>query len=373
MPPGTTAALALLAAVAATAAAPPQPSSLIEEMLATASINASDWDYEGVLNCALFLLPDNRSTGAVFTYASYPASTLAHSVFVTTSTDSGRTFAAAVLQPAPAPWFPGLKIYAMPQIATLTDAQGASWANLIWNAYPLGRRSATARWNGSCFEWPASTAALVDVTNAEDGGINHAAISLRSRGRLFHISAGANMPNCKNCGVMGSFSDDKGMSWSHSATNVSVLHTVDTNGALYEADEPMTVELSNGTLWTLIRTNAGGNETMATSTLWEAFSDDGGENFRSPPTPSSLISWSSPVAIVRLERASRWLPAALDLAPLLLVWTNARTTQDYSQSTRSALHAALSFDDGRSFVGHREIMRDPRRKEAVFPDGDHGR
>ena len=68
----------------------------------------------------------------------------------------------------------------------------------------------------------------------------------------------------------------------------------------------MTVELSNGTLWTLIRTNAGGGETMAMSTLWEAFSDDGGRHWRGPPRPSSLISWSSPAVVLRLDRSALW-------------------------------------------------------------------
>ena len=68
--------------------------------------------------------------------------------------------------------------------------------------------------------------------------------------------------------MMGVFSDDGGLHWQHSATNLSVPHTApNPKPACGAADEPMTVELSNGTLWTLIRTNGGGSERMATSTL----------------------------------------------------------------------------------------------------------
>ena len=365
---------------------PPRPSGLLDAMLRT--FPSSSWQYTSTMNAALCVLPDSR-TAAYFSYATFPASKISKQIYVTTSSD-GEGWTAAVPQPGPAPWYPAVlaaseSVYEVPQCLVLPPpADGSpSVASLMWQAYPLGLRAGIARWNASAaaFNWPRTVTALAAVDNANDGGINRPPIRLRT-GRLFHIGAGANMPGagCGGIGMMGAFSDDGGLHWQHSATNLSVPHTApNPKPSCGAADEPMTVELSNGTLWTLVRTNGGGSERMATSTLWEAFSDDGGEHWRGPPQPSSLISWGSPAAVMRLDRAAKWLQRAElggsgvpGVPPILVLWTNARTGQDYSESTRSLLHAALSFDDGRTFRGHREVARDPQMKTAPYPDSDTG-
>jgi hypothetical protein len=186
------------------------------------------FEYTTTMNAALCVLPDNR-TAAYFTYASFPAATISRRVYVATSSDGGRTFAPAVPQPGPAPWYAAvlsaaISVYEVPQCLALPDGS----ASLMWQAYPLGLRSGRAIWNTSSatFDWPHSTAELAVVDEADDGGINRPPLRLRN-GRLFHIGAGADMPgaSCKGIGMMGAYSDDLGKSWQHSATNLSVPHT----------------------------------------------------------------------------------------------------------------------------------------------------
>ena len=54
-----------------------------------------------------------------------------------------------------------------------------------------------------------------------------------------------------------------------------------------------------------------------------------------------------------------------------VIWTNNRQGPGprISEASRMLLHAALSFDDGETFVGHREIMRDPLVKVSISPTG----
>lgn len=334
--------VAPLVAGSLAAAPPPRHSQLLDTMLSTFPSNR--WQFTSTMNAALCVLPNNQ-TAAYFTCAAFPAAIISKLIYMTTSTDHGATFSPPVLQAGPVPWYAAVlnaaqSVYEVPQCLLLpAGPNGPPSTVLMWQAYPLGLRAGRADWNATSgtFEWPRHTADLVVVDQATDGGINRPPIRLRT-GRLFHIGAGANMPGgCKGVGVMGAYSDPPYALWHHSATNLTVPLPLDVpNPSCGEADEPVTVELSNGTLWTLIRTNAGGGETMALSTLWEAFSDDGGAHWRGAPRPSSLISWSSPAAVLRLDRSAGWghNRSGGGKPPILVLWTNARTTQDYRLVSR---------------------------------------
>jgi sialidase-1 len=336
-------------------------------------------------NVALFLQPDNR-TGVYFA-SSYTKSA---STMYTASVD-GRTFAKPVHQPVGGVKFPSdpgvvrrwdgskwlvvsRRMYEVPQVVT---ADG--WANLLFQMYPLGLRSARAVWNATTgrYDWPAMT---VTVTTTVDGGISRPCIRLRHHdGRLFHIG-GDGISDAKiGGGILGAFSDDNGASWRFSATNASVpasphclaKHT----GACGGGTEAMTVELSDGVLWMLIRSPGGGNQTAETSTVWQTFSDDGGQTFRGNATPTTFITHASPVLVLRLANAVNWMVAAgfkpPTTAPILVVWTNNRQGpgRKVNEASRMLLHAAISFDNARTFHGHREIMRDPLAKVSISSSG----
>jgi hypothetical protein len=253
-------------------------------------------------------------------------------------------------------------------------------ANLLFQMYPVGLRSATAHWNATegRYMWPE--APPVVVTNTVDGGISRPCIWLRGRGRLFHIGGDGVSDAHIGGGILGAFSDDFGSNWSYSTSNVSVPahpHCQDVlHGACGGGDEPMTVELSNGSLWTLIRTPGGGNQTAETSTVWQTMSNDGGQSFHEP-TPMPIITHDAPVLVLRLERATSWMTRAgishgpTAPPPILLVWTNTRQGpgRKINEASRMLLHAAVSFDEGATFHGHREIMRDPLAKVSISPTG----
>ena len=269
----------------------------------------------------------------------------------------------------------------------------------MFELYPLGLRSGKALWNTSTarYDWPLEWQ-LADVDVVRDGGINRPAICLTPNSggvrRLFHIGAIGNQDE----GVVGSYSDDNGQTWTLSVNNATVpgrntpggMGTFGKQGRCGAlpcggGEEPSTVELSNGTLWTMIRVAGGGTQGFDNSTLWQAFSDDRGESFRSTPTASKIISYDAPVSLLRLRRSSTWRTPSQDgrePQPILLIWNNAREQKVVNgmhvwdpaleSATRALLHAAISFDDGKSFVGHREVMRDPLIKVKQIPSDDHG-
>ena len=87
------------------------------------------FEYTTTMNAALCVLPDNR-TAAYFTYASFPAATISKRVYTTTSSDGGLTFAPAVPQLGPAPWYTAvlsaaISVYEVPQCLALPDGSAS--------------------------------------------------------------------------------------------------------------------------------------------------------------------------------------------------------------------------------------------------------
>ena len=144
------------------------------------------------------------------------------------------------------------------------------------------------------------------------------------------------------------YSDDGGDSWQKSPAKLKVqTPSIGTYGAV----EPVVLELRDGRVWMLIRTQLG--------RLYESFSKNGGSNW-SPPRPTRLISSDSPVGLVRLPDDR-----------IVLLW-NKCLRFPYAHGGRQVLHAAISEDEGRTWIGQREVARDPLRNEPPPPGGDHG-
>ncbi len=92
--------------------------------------------------------------------------------------------------------------------------------------------------------------------------------------------------------------------------------------------EPVVMELRDGRLWMLIRTNLGH--------FLQAFSEDNGLTW-SEPTPTQIVSPSAPCHIIRLTSGR-----------LAIIWNNFGETS--TDVRRSALSMALSEDEGRSWT-----------------------
>jgi len=151
------------------------------------------------------------------------------------------------------------------------------------------------------------------------------------------------------------YSDDDGRSWRQSAAKLTAPCYADYNGANYGACEPTILQLADGRVWMLIRTQTG--------RLYESFSPDGAE--WSEPKPSRFLSSDSPGWLVRLPDRR-----------IVLLWNNCENTSRINgkgvYTNRDALHAAVSDNEGKTWHGYREICRDPFRNESPPKRGDRG-
>jgi hypothetical protein len=143
------------------------------------------------------------------------------------------------------------------------------------------------------------------------------------------------------------YSDDDGVTWQNSPDEFS---TETPHIGAYGAVEPAAIQLKDGRVWMLMRTQLG--------RFYESFSDNGAQ--WSPAKPSRLISSDAPAGLLRLTDAG------------LLLFSNACLRYPYGQGARYVLHAAVSYDEGRTWRGFREIARDPHRSELPDAHSDYG-
>lgn len=127
------------------------------------------------------------------------------------------------------------------------------------------------------------------------------------------------------------------------------------NGVRDGACEPTIIELTDGRLWMLMRSQTG--------KLTESYSDDGGLNW-TPAVNSNFYTTTGPPSLTRLNDGR-----------LMLIWNNGTMPQRYKgrvwYAGRDALHAAISDDDGKTWRGFREIYLDPFRNQNPT-SGDSG-
>ena len=144
------------------------------------------------------------------------------------------------------------------------------------------------------------------------------------------------------------YSDDAGDNWGESPCRLKV-QTPNITGA-YGACEPVVLELRDGRVWMLMRTQKG--------RFYESFSADGIS--WQQPRPTQIISSDSPAGLTRLPDGR-----------IVLLW-NACLRFPYALGGRHVLHAALSDDEGATWRGCREVARDPFNHQPPPPSGDHG-
>lgn len=153
--------------------------------------------------------------------------------------------------------------------------------------------------------------------------------------------------------IVALYSDDLGENWNTSNNTLRVMIDSKKN-TRYGAIEPDIVQLSNGELWMLIRTNKG--------RLYESFSFDEGSSW-TKPLPSKLISSDSPADILKLKDGR------------LIVFLNMNQRwddpQSYAFGGREVLHAIISNDDGKTWSGGREVLRTNEKQEGEI-SGDRG-
>ncbi|WP_171062904.1 sialidase family protein [Larkinella sp. C7] len=154
--------------------------------------------------------------------------------------------------------------------------------------------------------------------------------------------------------IISLHSDDNGQTWKPSTNSVRV----EINNAMpvrYGGIEPAVVELTDGRLWMLVRTNKGH--------LYESFSGDQGQTWQAA-RPTRFISSDSPAELLRLS----------DRRLVLLLNSNQRwdNPRSYAAGGREMLHAAISRDDGQTWQGFREVLTMPVTKPGQVEKNDRG-
>ena len=154
--------------------------------------------------------------------------------------------------------------------------------------------------------------------------------------------------------VTASYSDDGGKTWKLSPAKLSAPCRADFIGNNYGACEPTIMQLKDGRVWLLMRTQ--------TEFLYESFSPDGVQ--WSDAEPSRFRSSSSPASLVRVADGR-----------IVFFWNNceepSRVDGKPIYVNRDALHAAISGDEGKTWRGYREVYRDPSRNRSPT-SGDQG-
>jgi Neuraminidase (sialidase) len=166
---------------------------------------------------------------------------------------------------------------------------------------------------------------------------NHRAVLLKS-GRIVlplacHAKDGAKR------GPRGSFvcaySDNGGRSWRKSASELEGVPTSRSG-----LQEPAVVELKDGRLMMLARTDQG--------CQYRSFSKDGGATW-SAPEESNIRSPLSPVAIDRI-------PSTGDL---ILVWNDHENVDEAHRARRTPFTVAVSQDEGKTWIHKKTLDDDP--------------
>lgn len=133
--------------------------------------------------------------------------------------------------------------------------------------------------------------------------------------------------------AMAYLSDDGGATWRRSRSEHSLPENNEAG-----LQEPGVVELKGGRLMMFCRTTLGSQ--------YISYSPDGGETW-SEPGPSSLISPLSPASIKRIPKTR----------DLLAVWNDHSGPHG---DGRTPLTAAISRDEGRTWINRQNLRDDPR-------------
>jgi hypothetical protein len=151
------------------------------------------------------------------------------------------------------------------------------------------------------------------------------------------------------------YSDDDGETWPMAPARLVAPVEPNYNGSSEGACEPSVVQLKDGRVWMLMRTQTG--------FLYESWSNDGVA--WSDAKPSQFHASTGPPYLIRLKDDR-----------IALFWNNCemppRVDGDGVYGGRDALHAAIGDPEAKHFTGFREIYLDPTRHTTPPKSGDRG-
>lgn len=138
--------------------------------------------------------------------------------------------------------------------------------------------------------------------------------------------------------IVSLYSDDEGKTWKPSDNSLKVISQPG-KATRYGGIEPAIIELKDGRIWMLIRTNQG--------YLYESYSNNEGESWQNP-RQTKFVSSNSPASLLRLADGR-----------IVLFWCSDQwwsTPKSYADGGRQVLHAAISDDEGKTWSGFREVL-----------------
>lgn len=187
-------------------------------------------------------------------------------------------------------------------------------------------------------------------------------------GQRILVAAHYSGPDEKQKGSFTYVSDDDGRSWTQSNLVTAPEHT---GGGFHQgirwnhgAVEPTVLEFSDGRLWMIMRT--------AQDNHYAAYSYDGGLTWRAS-SPSPFYGTITMPTLGRLNDGR-----------ILFLWCNTTPLPELKEAdgvwddvftNRNVIHAAISEDDGQTWIGMRELYLDPQRNAtdyASLPGIDRG-
>ena len=155
------------------------------------------------------------------------------------------------------------------------------------------------------------------------------------------------------------YSDDQGLTWERSNKVQAPAHKA---GGIHEGVrwnhgmvEATLVELKNGKIWMVART--------AQNQHYESFSSNSGRSWKEAK-PSRFHGTITMPTFFRMEDGR-----------LLFLWSNTASLPELERATgrgedvftnRDTLHAAISDDDGKTWVGFRELVLDDHRGDGDY-------
>ena len=155
--------------------------------------------------------------------------------------------------------------------------------------------------------------------------------------------------------VTTTYTDDSGKTWTQSPAQLTAPCAANYIGSNYGACEPCMLPLKDGRVWMLMRSQTG--------YMYQSFSPDGADwtpaqasPFRASNSPANLLRLTDGRIVVFWNNCEN--PSRVDGAPIY--------------TSRDALHAAISKDEGQTWKGFREVVRDPLRNETPPKQGDRG-
>jgi BNR repeat-like domain len=239
------------------------------------------------------------------------------------------------------------EFHVFPMVVRRPEGRREIAVNYFIDILHVGSRDGRTAWSDAQRIFEGYVGSINCVTQLSNGRIIVPFASWIG-GRPQGPPTGANVVTCV-------YSDDRGATWRQSPAALTAPCYTDFNGSGYGACEPVIMELKDGRIYMLARTETG--------RLYESYSTDGvnWEDLK----PSRFLGTDAPAGFLRLPDDR-----------ILLFWNGCekppRADSAGVYGGRDAVHAAISSDECATWQGFREVYRDPTRNESPQRTGDRG-